>query len=96
MVDVDEEVVLLSSKANASRDTISVAAIATEATETPPNVTPTCGFVPAKAAPALIPLVLLEFSWAKVGERGNKEIYAKIIKAKALRIKLNTPLNLLG
>ena len=74
MVDVDEEVVLLSSKAKASRDTISVAAIATEATETPPNVTPTCGFVPAKAAPALIPLVLLEFSWAKVGERGSKEI----------------------
>ena len=57
MVDVDEEVVLLSSKAKASRDTISAAAIATEATETPPNVTPTCGFVPAKAAPALIPLV---------------------------------------
>ena len=77
MVDVDEEVVLLSSKAKASRDTISAAAIATEATETPPNVTPTCGFVPAKAAPVLIPVVLLmliEFSWAKVGERGNKEI----------------------
>ena len=77
MVDVDEEVVLLSSKAKASRDTISAAAIATEATETPPNVTPTCGFVPAKAAPPLIPLVLLmlpEFSWAKVGERGDKEI----------------------
>ena len=77
MVDVDEEVVLLSSKANASRATISVAAIATETTETPPNVTPTCEFVPAKAAPPLIPIVLLmllEFSWAKVGERGNKEI----------------------
>ena len=77
MVDVDEEVVLLSSKAKASRDTISVAAIAIEATETPPNVTPTCGFIPAKAAPALIPVVLLmllEFSWAKVGERGNNEI----------------------
>ena len=74
MVDVDEEVVLLSSKAKASRDTISVAAIATEATETPPNVTPTCGFVPAKAAPTLTPIVLLELSWAKVGERGNKEI----------------------
>ena len=72
MVDVDEEVVLLSSKANASRDTISVAAIATEATETPLNVTPTCGFAPAQAAPALIPLILPEFSWAKVGERGNK------------------------
>ena len=92
MVDDDEEVVLLSSKAKASKDTISVAAIATEATETPPNVTPTCGFVPAKAAPALI---LLEFSWAKVGERRNNEIYAKIIKAKALRIKLTTPLNVL-
>ena len=76
MVDVDEEVVVvvLSSKAKVSRDTIRVAAIAIEATETPPNVTPTCGFVPAKAAPALIPLVLPEFSWAKVGERGNKEI----------------------
>ena len=77
MVDVGKEVVLLSSKAKASRDTISVAAIATETTGTPPNVTPTCEFVPAKAAAQLVPLVLLmllEFSWAKVGDRGNKDV----------------------
>jgi hypothetical protein len=74
LVEFDEEVALLSSKAKASRDTISVAAIVTETTETPPNVTPTCGFVATKAALSLILLVLLEFSWAKVGEKGNKEM----------------------
>lgn len=74
MVDVDDEVVLLSSKAKASKDTISVAAIATEAIETPPKVTPTCGFVPAKAAAPLRLLMLLEFSWAKVGDKVNKDM----------------------
>ena len=77
MVDVDDEVVLLSSKAKASKDTISVAAIATEAIETPPKVTPTCGIVPAKAAAPLrllVLLMLLEFSWAKVGDKVNKDM----------------------